>query len=75
MVADLEHELSNTYQALKTCVSTPIVPGYQLEVGAMPELGSESSLFPWSHWLVVLWWIIELGQMDILVHVLTEKYP
>ena len=28
VVTDVEHELSNTDQALKTDISTPIAPGY-----------------------------------------------
>ena len=40
-VANVEHELSNTDQARQTCVSTPIVPGFQLEINAMPELEAQ----------------------------------
>ena len=38
VVRDVECELSNTGQALKTCISALIVQGYQQEINATPEL-------------------------------------
>ena len=44
-VTNVECQLSNTDQALKTHVSTPTVPGYQPELNAIPELDAWTAAY------------------------------
>ena len=60
----MEDHLSKSGEKLPYKAPTPLLSGYRPEIDVSSELGeTEASYF---HSLVgVLWWIVELGQVDI----------
>ena len=65
---NVENHLAKTGEKLPYKAPTPLSSGYRPEIDVSPELGeTDASHF---HSLVgVLWWIVELGRVDIDVEV------
>jgi hypothetical protein len=67
-VTKMKRTLSEVAQRLKTNVTTLIADKYRAELDATPELDSERTTY-FQGLIVVLRWIVELGQLDIMVAV------
>jgi hypothetical protein len=67
-VADVEAELSKVDLCLPTHVTTPLSQGYRPELDQSRELNSKRGQY-YQSLIGVLWWICELGRLDILVAV------
>ena len=65
---NVEDHLAKAGEKLPCKAPTPLSSGYHTEIDVSPELGeTDASHF---HSLVgVLWWIVELGRVDINVEV------
>jgi hypothetical protein len=67
-VADVETELNKVNQCLPTRVATPVSQGYRPELDQSRELDAKRGQY-YQCLIGVLWWICELGRLDILVAV------
>lgn len=67
-IAEVERELQNMDQKLKTKVSTPFAHGYRPEVDVTPELDPKRANY-YQGLIGVLRWIVELGRIDIVLPV------
>jgi hypothetical protein len=67
-IRNVEHELSKIGKALSNTISTPISSGYRPELDVSPLLSPEQANY-FQNLIGVLRWIIELGRLDIHVHV------
>jgi hypothetical protein len=73
-IADVERELLQAGQKLRTRVSTPVANGYRPELDATPELDPERANY-YQGLIGVLRWMVELGRIDIIVPVsLLSRY-
>ena len=67
-IADVERELAQVNQKLRTKVSTPMSSGYRPELDQSPELDAKRANY-FQGLIGVLRWIVELGRIDIMVAV------
>jgi hypothetical protein len=67
-VTEVKRMSAEVDQQLKTKVTTPIADKYCAELDATPELDSESTMY-FQGLIGVLRWIVELGQLDVMVAV------
>ena len=65
-VAEVERELLQVEDRLRTRVTTPITLGYRPELDTTAELDPQRANY-YQGLIGVLWWICELGRLDILV--------
>ena len=67
-VKNVEEHLAKTGEKLSHKAPTPLSSNYRPEIDASPELGEIKAAF--YHSLIgVLWWIVELGRVDLDVEV------
>ena len=67
-VAGVQRKLPNSNLALNNKVSTPLSTGYRAAIDVSPELDANPANY-FQYLIEVLWWIIELGSVDILTPV------
>jgi len=67
-IKNVEYELSLTGKALANNVTTPIAYGYRPELDTSPTLHPEQANY-YQSLIGVLRWAVELGRIDILIHV------
>ena len=65
-LADVERELAEIGQTLKSKVSTPLSADYRPELDTTPELDARRANY-YQGLIGVLRWIVELGRIDIIV--------
>ncbi len=64
----VENHLAKSGEKLPYKAPTPLLSGYCPEIDASSKLGESEASYFHSH-VGVLWWIVELGQVDIDVEV------
>jgi hypothetical protein len=67
-VEEVKHELEKVGKQLKKKVVSPLASGYRPELDASPELDKNRASY-FASLMRVLRWIIELGQIDMIVEV------
>ena len=67
-VADVERALDEEHKYLPKRVVTPMVAGYQPELGVSPELNPERCSYL-QGLIGILRWMCKLGRLDIMVPV------
>ncbi len=67
-ITNVEMELQKEGKGLQGRFSTPLSPGYRPELDYSPFLGDDAAVY-YMELIGILRWAVELGRIDIMVHV------